>query len=708
VYITIKNTIIGVMKEKDYTVLLEISTALAKAKTRLELLQLVFDRVGSIFKFDCPGLFIIDPQEEYHIELTDANCVMDPINRYVYEHMDSNKYSHPNTAIAFWSKLPVPQIFDLKQLHEEVASHPHFPHMLAAGLKSVIAGALTHEGKAIGTLCLSSTDANAYAVNDIVRFNALCDQLAIAVHNILSKEHIERKEKEKTTQLKLVKVFYEEKTWENRLLKTGKILSDLIPFDVVAFNMLGERFTHVNFGIQRIGATEFRAITLQKFLEIAKLTETDFALYMATNKEEEPTIQHRETYLGDADKYKAKQKIVDVFDTSSSLTIPFKIDGEDFSVAFFSRADKQYNNGHIHLFEAIKATFVLSMEKALLYEEVSRLNVILSEEKKYLKEQVDKEFQSSELIGECLPMKQVYEKIKLVANADTSILLLGETGSGKEVVAGTIHSSSNRCGHPLIKVNCASLPRELIESELFGHEKGAFTGALRQRIGKFELAHGGTLFLDEIGEMPLALQPKLLRVIQEKEFERLGGQKTIKVDVRIIAATNRDLEKAVEDGNFRGDLFYRLSVFPIVLPPLRTRGMDIDLLTQYFVDKHCRKLRKRCLAVSGNTKKALSEYQWPGNIRELSNIIERSVLLSTGNELELAWNENLKGQGIANNFEFKTLQESETAVLLETLIRCNGKIRGQGGAAEKLDVPPSTLEYRIKRAGITKKDIYSA
>ncbi len=687
--------------------LLEINTALANTTTRLELLRLIFNQVGAIFKFDCPGLFIIDPQGGFHTELTDDNCVSDPINQYVYEHMDSNRYAHQNTAIQYWSELSTPQIFDLKKMHETIASHPHFPFMLAAGLKTVIAGALRYEGKAIGTLCLSSTDAQAYGVDDINRFSALCNQLAITMNNILSKEQIERREKEKSMQLQLVKVFYEEKSWEAKLLETGRILSMFIPFDILAFNMLGDRFSRVNYGVQRVGAKEFRAISLQRFLEMSKLTKTDFALYMANNKKTEPTIQHRETYTGEVDKFKTKQKIVEFFDTSSSLTIPLQIDGEDFSIAFFSRTDNQYNSGHILLFESVKASFVLSMEKALLYEEVSRLNMVLAEEKKYYKEQVDKELRLSNMIGNSWRMQQVYEKIHLVGNTETSVLLLGETGTGKELAASALHDSSNRSGKPLIKVNCASLPKELIESELFGHEKGAFTGALQKRLGKFELANGSTLFLDEIGEMPIELQPKLLRVIQEKEFERLGGQETIKVDVRIIAATNRDLEEAVTKGEFRADLFYRLSVFPIVLPPLREREGDITLLAQYFVEKHCQKLRKPYLKISSSIAATLMEYKWPGNIRELSNVIERSVLLSPGNELQLAWNENNLLKGVTKPFGFKTLQEAERDLLLETLIRCNGKIRGTHGAAEKLDVPPSTLEYRIKRAGITKKDIFS-
>jgi len=310
----------------------------------------------------------------------------------------------------------------------------------------------------------------------------------------------------------------------------------------------------------------------------------------------------------------------------------------------------------------------------------------------------------SEIIGQSLPMQQVFEQINLVKDTDTNILIQGETGTGKEVVARALHEQSIRKEAPLIKVNCASLPKELIESELFGHEKGAFTGALQQRIGKFELADGGTLFLDEIGELPMELQPKLLRAIQEKEFERLGGHKTIKVKARIVAATNIDLQEAMEAGTFRADLFFRLSVFPITLPPLRERDEDIALLAQHFVTVFGQKLGKEGLYINKSVLQALKNYDWPGNVRELSNVIERSVLLTQQKSLQLAM-ETQRAQKVrtGSTFKFQTLQEAETEFLMQTLLRCNGKVRGKGGAAEKLDIPPSTLEYRMKRAGITRK-----
>lgn len=691
------------MELTDYQLLLDINIAVAKAQTRQELVRLIFDKMRHVLPFDCPGLFAIDQDGEFHTELSDDKSVVDPINRYVYKHMDSNSYPHRGSAIEYWSNLATPEIYDLKELHENVATHPHFPHMLNAGLTQTIAGPLIHEGKRIGILCLNSTDPNTYVEDDIPRFQAFCHQLAIALSNIQAKEDIELKEWEKATQLKLISAFHNHKSWEERLMNVAKTLKGFIPYDTVSFSMIGERFSEVNCGFQTIGPGEFRAIDLMDFLKMTKLGMDEFKGYMIDSMRSAPSIFNAAAYQLEMDKYLVKRKINQVFKVKSSMTFLLEVDGEKFLIAFFSKEENPYQKKHLSLFESVESGFRLSMEKLLLFEEVLRLNKLLAEEKTYLKEQVEQQYNFSEMIGQSLRMKQVFAKIKLVIDTDTNVLILGETGTGKELIARALHNQSIRRERPLIKVNCASLPRELIESELFGHEKGAFTGALNQRIGKFELADGGSIFLDEIGELPLELQPKLLRVIQEKEFERLGGHQTIKVDTRIIAATNRDLEEAVEQGKFRADLFFRLSVFPIELPPLRERTEDIRFLADYFIRKNCKKLGKNNITISKVVEREIQAYHWPGNVRELEHVIERSVLLTEGKFLQLTLSSGAKKIKHTPSFQFKTLREAEYELLLETLKRCDGKIRGKGGAAEKLDIPPSTLEYRIKRAGISKK-----
>ena len=336
--------------------------------------------------------------------------------------------------------------------------------------------------------------------------------------------------------------------------------------------------------------------------------------------------------------------------------------------------------------------------------EIERLTEQLQAENIYLQEEVKLVHGFEEIIGNSNELKYVLFKIEQVAPTETSVLLLGETGTGKELAARAIHNLSTRADKPLIKVNCAALPPSLIESELFGHEKGSFTGAQVRKIGRFELADGGTLLLDEIGELPLELQPKLLRVLQEGEFERVGGSETLKVNVRVIAATNRNLRIAVEDGLFREDLWYRLNVFPITLPPLRQRKEDIPLLVNFFVNHFGKKLGKPIKSVAPSTMQSLQRYSWPGNVRELANIIERAVINAQGPILALA--DKLEAiQDVSASFgETKTLEEIEREIILQRLRETHWKIEGQTGAAQSLGLNPSTLRNRMQKLGIHRPD----
>ncbi|HXB10234.1 MAG TPA: sigma-54 dependent transcriptional regulator [Puia sp.] len=306
------------------------------------------------------------------------------------------------------------------------------------------------------------------------------------------------------------------------------------------------------------------------------------------------------------------------------------------------------------------------------------------------------------IIGDSPALKRILQLVQIVAPTDTSVLILGESGTGKEGIADSIHANSPRKEKPLIKVNCAALPAALIESELFGHERGAFTGASDQRVGKFEQAQRGTIFLDEIGEMPVDLQVKLLRVLQEKEIERIGGKGNIKVDIRIIAATNLDLEKAVAEGRFRMDLYYRLNVFPIQLPPLRERKEDIPLLASHFVEQFCRLNDLKVKSISDKAMDSLMIHSWPGNIRELAHLMERSVLLNPDVTIQhISLPEKVVPPGgLPGMGKVKTIEQMEMEHIKSVLAKCNGKISGPGGAAELLELPYSTLVSKIKKLGI--------
>jgi formate hydrogenlyase transcriptional activator len=341
----------------------------------------------------------------------------------------------------------------------------------------------------------------------------------------------------------------------------------------------------------------------------------------------------------------------------------------------------------------------IAVENALEHRRVTEAKERLLEESSYLRHEIRTEHDFEEIIGGSVGLRSVLKQVETVAPTDSTVLVVGETGTGKELVARAIHNISARREHILVKLNCAAIPTGLLESELFGHEKGAFTGAIAQKAGRFELAHKGTLFLDEVGDIPLELQPKLLRVLQEKEFERLGSTRTQQVDIRLIAATNRDLAQMVADKQFRSDLYYRLNIFPISLPPLRTRLTDFPLLVRHFVDKYAREMNKRIDSVPDETMDAIVRYSWPGNVRELQNFIERAVILSPGNVLRAPLSELERPAAPAASSS--TLEETERNHILKALGETNWVVGGRNGAAKRLGLKRTTLIYKMQKLGIS-------
>ena len=349
----------------------------------------------------------------------------------------------------------------------------------------------------------------------------------------------------------------------------------------------------------------------------------------------------------------------------------------------------------------------IELEKA--FEEIKRLKDRLHDENLALREQIDQAFMFEEIVGASPALKSVLSSIVKVAPTDSTVLVTGETGTGKELIARAIHKHSQRSGQAFISVNCASIPSSLIASELFGHEKGAFTGAMQRRQGRFELAHSGTIFLDEVGELPTETQIALLRVLQEREFERVGGNRVIRADVRVIAATNRDLTAAIAGGTFRADLFYRLNVFPIQVPPLRKRKEDIPMLVEYFVKRYAEKAGKQIRKIDNNTLKVCQSYSWPGNIRELQNIVERSVILCGGDTfwIEKAWLSSPEpARQEMSGALSDALQNHEKEIIEAALADSKGKVAGPEGAAARLGIPRSTLDSKIKQLRINKHRFY--
>jgi formate hydrogenlyase transcriptional activator len=368
------------------------------------------------------------------------------------------------------------------------------------------------------------------------------------------------------------------------------------------------------------------------------------------------------------------------------------------------REDKRFSDDEVQFLCQVANQVAIAVENAQAYRKIDDLKDKLAQEKLYLEDEIRSELNFDEIVGQSAALRRALGHVETVAPTQSTVLIYGETGTGKELIARAIHDRSGRRAGAFVKLNCAAIPTGLLESELFGHEKGAFTGAIAQRIGRFELANGGTIFLDEIAEVPLELQPKLLRVLQEREFERLGSSRTLRTDARLIAATNRDLTAMVEEGTFRSDLFYRLNVFPVQVPALRERSEDIPLLVRHFAHEFSRRMNKRVDTVPTESLQALTQYQWPGNIRELQNVIERAVIVSTGPVLRVPLPELKQSHvnGKASAASQDTLEEAERKHILKVLEEASWVLAGPQGAAARLGMKRSTLQYRMTKLGIAR------
>src|SRR5262249_22795241 len=401
------------------------------------------------------------------------------------------------------------------------------------------------------------------------------------------------------------------------------------------------------------------------------------------------------------------ERKVDEMGIRSGCAIPLIVHNRAIGAISMVRLEhKPFTEEDARLLEQCAGQIAIAVQNALTYGEIEELKDRLAQEKLYLEDEIRSEFNFEEIIGQSSALRKVLQLVDTVAASDSTVLLLGETGTGKELIARAVHEHSRRKSRTFVKLNCAAIPTGLLESELFGHEKGAFTGAIQQKTGRLELADQGTLFLDEVGDIPVEIQPKLLRALQEREFERLGSTHTKKVNVRLVAATNRDLEKMIAAREFRSDLYYRLNVFPIRIPPLRERPEDIPLLVRYFAEKFARQMQKPIETVPADTMRRLQRWHWPGNVRELENLIERSVILSAGpalqvplGETELSVRENVSAPLMSAP---SRLDDSEREQIIKILRETRGVLAGPNGAASRLGLKRTTLQYKLKKLGITR------
>ena len=491
-----------------------------------------------------------------------------------------------------------------------------------------------------------------------------------------------------------------------KLLRVADSLQAYVPFDYLNFMLRKNGGAgQSSIGFLRVGFGEYQILAEEEFMNVTATDKNKLSeIYRSLPITNKAKYFNREEFDSFCNQNPLSKIIADTYDFESLLSVPALSAGtEIIRYEFYNRKGDAYSQQHVALLSRLLNALSNVLEEG--NSNISSDEQTFWESEKKLGHSGKERGDFDGLVGQSRPMLRVLDLISTISPMDTSVLILGESGTGKEKVAKSIHRLSARSNRPLVVVDCASLPANLIESELFGHEKGAYTGALEKRIGKFEMADKGTIFLDEIGELPIDLQVKLLRVLQEQEIERLGGKGPIKINVRIIAATNRDLEKEMEEGRFRLDLYYRLFVFPILIPPLRERPEDIPALTDKFILNYSKKYNKQIKGVSPSVLSQMSEYPWPGNVRELEHFIERSILLCNGTVIDeiilprLVTSTKNDAEQVSSG-RIKTIDENERDYIINVLKNCNGRIRGPGGAAEIMGLPPTTLHSKMKKLGI--------
>jgi DNA-binding NtrC family response regulator len=508
-----------------------------------------------------------------------------------------------------------------------------------------------------------------------------------------------RLQKEVALRRQLAAVVANAGTMEEKLLDIAKAIQPHVPFDFLWTRLIpGDGISSDPICFLRTGFDEYQTIGLKELLLITKLSLPELTRLQALeSNESKPSLYTGDDFANVFKNRSLKKLFIETFNMRSHLSLPLHLHNEEsFNFGFYSRREDAYHPEQLALIERLNDALSKSLRDMLAnsHQRKGAPVITMSDD---AKASTSPGF--SGIVGRSHLMLSVFDQISSVAPSDTSVLILGESGTGKERIADLIHKLSPRNKMPFVKVNCAALPPTLVESELFGHEKGAFTGAYDRRIGKFEQADKGTIFLDEIGELPLEFQMKFLRVLQEKEVERIGSRSTVKVDVRIIAATNRNLEKEVAEGRFRLDLYYRLNVFPVELPSLRDRKEDIPALANHFINHYNQKAGKKISSLSDKALGKMMTYNWPGNIRELEHLIERTVLLAKNDQIE---DIPLPSVQIKDESRMKTMHENEREYILSVLKKCNGRVWGAAGAAEVLNINPSTLKSKMKKLGIHK------
>jgi len=684
-----------------YEALIRVSQAVSALREPKQLFEVLVNELRRVIEFDGIGVAQYDETNnsvQWHVSIRcDEPTLSPPKNCAGKESM---------TCWVFENQRPLVIPF----VDRETRFSETIEALKKHRMQSVCMLPLTTVHRRIGSMFLASERPDAYSEDEVRFLGMVADQIALAIDDALN--------------------FEASRTAQEQL----KLLLDLTN-SVVSTLDLRELLRNMSGNLRRVMRCDFVGVGLpdaesSRHLRLYALDFPDSRGFMR----EEILIPIEGTPPGMA--FKTGEPFVgmirdichmfpDAPPLAEGLTaggvLPLASRGRVHGVLLLGRRDEnEFSRDDVKFLMQVASQVAIAVENALAFSKIAELKEKLTQEKLYLEDEIRTELNFEEIVGKSAVLRRVLKQVATVAPTDSTVLIYGETGTGKELVARAIHNLSSRLSNSFVKLNCAAIPTGLLESELFGHEKGAFTGAIAQRIGRFELANRGTVFLDEIGEIPLELQPKLLRVLQEREFERLGSSRTLTTDARLIAATNRDLASMVEEQKFRSDLFYRLNVFPVRVPPLRERPEDIPLLVRHFTEQCARRMNKKIETISTETLKQMRQYHWPGNIRELQNVIERAVILSAGPVLNVPLSEfqsrpalaAVDGNGkpekrlkfSAGNDIRNVLEETERKYILSVLSQTDWVVAGPNGAAARLGMKRSTLQLRIRKLGLSREN----
>src|SRR5947207_4445355 len=669
--------------------LLDVSRSTASHRDLPSLLRDLRRGLRGVARFDRLALVLHDPARDVMCLHTIATA--HPALKTVVELPPAESPS----GVAWQTQEPV--------VVSSVARDPRFPRvaeiLAAEGMRSFCVLPLTSSLRRLGALGFASAEEDAFAEADVELLQQVTGQVALAVDNTLHHEAAQHAQQELARERDRLRLLLE---------VNNALVSNLEPRAL---------FSAIATCLRRVVSHDYTSLAVYDATRNAfDMSAIEFAgkgfvkEHMSVPLDGSPAgtafAAGRPVRLQRADLEGLSAEVARLLlaeGIQSMCCVPLTVHDRRLGTLNIGRLGSEpFTAEDAELLAGVANQVAFSVENALAFQEIAELKDRLAAEKVYLEDELRTDYNFEEIIGDSPALKRVLHQVETVAPTDSAVLVLGETGTGKELIARAIHDLSGRRGRTFVKINCAAIPTGLLESELFGHERGAFTGAIAQRIGRFELADRGTLFLDEVGDIPLELQPKLLRVLQEQEFERLGSTRTKRVDVRVVAATNRNLEEMVAAGTFRNDLYYRLNVFPITVPALRERAEDIPALVRYFVQKFARRMKKRIETIPADAMAALCRYAWPGNVRELENAVERAVILTSGPALRVPASE-FRARAVPSAGG-DTLEATEREAILRTLHETNWVLGGAQGAAARLGLKRTTLQSRMRRLGIHRAE----